>query len=158
MRWRSVDPCRKLPVLVLLVAAGCGGGGPKSDADAVAQTLKSAASAISKGDGDKACGYLTADAQRQAALQVGAAQAFGNIDCPTLVSRATAFLTPIDRKQIESLEPVNVQVNGTSASATLASGAIPAQGQPVSVQLNLQKVGEDWKISGFSNAQGLPGG
>jgi hypothetical protein len=143
---------------VLLVAAGCGGGGPESDADAVAQTLKSAASAVSKGDGDKACGYLTADAQRQAALQVGVAQAFGNVDCPTLVSRATAFLTPIDRKQIESLEPENVQVNGTSASAALASGAIAAQGQPVSVQLNLQKVGEDWKISGFSNAQGLPGG
>jgi hypothetical protein len=143
---------------VLLVAAGCGGGGPESDADAVAQTLKSAASAVSKGDGDKACGYLTADAQRQAALQVGVAQAFGNVDCPTLVSRATAFLAPIDRKQIESLEPENVQVNGTSGSATLASGAIAAQGQPVSVQLNLQKVGEDWKISGFSNAQGLPGG
>jgi hypothetical protein len=143
---------------VLLVAAGCGGSGPESDADAVAQTLKSAASAVSKGDGDKACGYLTGDAQREAALQVGVAQAFGNVDCPTLVSRATAFLAPIDRKQIESLEPENMQVNETSASATLASGAIAAQGQPVSVQLNLQKVGEDWKISGFSNAQGLPGG
>jgi hypothetical protein len=146
-----------VPVLLLLGAAGCGGGGPKSDADAVAQTLKSAASAVSKGDGEKACGYLTAGAQRQAALQVGAEQAFGSIDCPTLVSRATAFLTPLDRKQIQSLEPANVQVSGTSASATLASGAAAAQGQPVSVQLNLQKVGQDWKISGFSNAQGLPG-
>ena len=143
---------------MLLAAAGCGGGGPKSDADAVAQTLKSAASAVSKGDGDKACGYLTADAQRQAALQVGAEQAFGLIDCPTLVNRATAFLTPLDRKQIQSLEPANVQVSGTSASATLASGAVAAQGQPVSIQLNLVKVGQDWKISGFSNAQGLPGG
>jgi hypothetical protein len=142
---------------MLLAAAGCGGGGPKSDADAVAQTLKSVASAVSKGDGDKACGYLTADAQRQAALQVGVAQAFGDTDCRTLVGRATAFLTPLDRRQIQSLEPANIQVNGTSASATLASSAVAAQGQPVSVQLNLQKVGQDWKISGFSNAQGLPG-
>jgi hypothetical protein len=50
-----------------------------------------------------------------------------------------------------------VQVKGTSASATLASSGVAAQGQPVSVQLNLEKVGQDWKISGFSNAQGLPG-
>jgi hypothetical protein len=157
VRWRSVDPYRKVPVLMLLVAAGCGGSGPKSDADAVAQTLKSAAGAVSKGYGDKACGYLTADAQRQAALQVGVAQAFGDTDCSTLVHRATAFLSPLDRKQIESLEPANVQVKGTSASATLASSGVAAQGQPVSVQLNLEKVGRDWKISGFSNAQGLPG-
>jgi hypothetical protein len=157
VRWRSVDPYRKLPVLVLLAAAGCGGGGPKSDADAVAQTLESAAKAVSKGDGDKACGYLTAEAQRQAALQAGVAQAFGDTDCPTLVSRATAFLSPLDRKQIESLEPANVQVNGSTASATLASSAAAPQGQPVSVQLNLQKVGQDWKVSGFLNAQGLPG-
>jgi hypothetical protein len=157
VRWRSVDPYRKLPVLVLLAAAGCGGGGPKSDADAVAQTLESAAKAVSKGDGDKACGYLTAEAQRQAALQAGVAQAFGDTDCPTLVSRATAFLSPLDRKQIESLEAANVQVNGSTASATLASSAAVAQGQPVSVQLNLQKVGQDWKVSGFLNAQGLPG-
>jgi hypothetical protein len=142
---------------VLLAVAGCGGGGPKSDAEAVAQTLKDVASAVSKGDGGKACGYLTADAQRQAALQAGVAQAFGDTDCPTLVSRATAFLSPLDRKQIKSLEPANVQVNGTSASATLASSPVAAQGQPMSVQLNLQKVGQDWKISGFLNAQGLPG-
>ena len=158
MRWRTIDPYRRLPVLVLLAAAGCGGGGaPKSDAEAVSQTLKSAASAVSKGDGDKACGYLTADAQRQAALQVGVAQAFGDTDCPTLVSRATAFLSPLDRKQIESLEPADVQVNGTAASATLASSAIAVQGQPVSVRLTLVETGGDWKISGFVSAQGLPG-
>ena len=159
MRWRTIDPYRRLPVLVLLAAAGCGGGGaPKSDAEAVSQTLKSAASAVSKGDGDKTCGYLTPDAQRQAALQVGAAEAFGNVDCATMVNRATVFLTPLDRKQIKSLEPSNVQVNGAAASATLAGGSVTAQGPAVSIQLNLQKVGQDWKISGFANAVGLPGG
>ena len=113
--------------------------------------LKDAAKAIADKDGDKACGYLTSDAQRQAVLSVGAAQAFGNIDCPTLVNRATAFLSPLDRKQIESLEPSNVNVNGATASATLAGG-------PTSVQLNLVKGGDGWKISGFANAVGLPGG
>jgi len=139
-----------LCVLAALVA-GCGGGGaPKSDADAVAQTVTSAAKAIADQDGDKACGYLTADAQRQAILQTGAG-VLGQVDCPTLVNRATAFLTPLDKKTIGELQPTNVQVNGGSASVTLA-------GQGTSIQLNLQKIGSDWKISGFANAVGLPGG
>ena len=130
--------------------AGCGGGGgPKSDADAVSQVLRDAAKAVADGDGEKACGYLTPDAQRQAQLQVGAG-ALGTSDCATLVKRGTAFLTPLDRKQIESLEPTGVQVNGTSASATLA-------GQGTSMQLNLQKTDDGWKVSGFVNAVGLPG-
>jgi hypothetical protein len=154
---RRALPALAAPLLVL--AAGCGGGGgPRSDSDAVVHVLKDAAKAVADKDGGKACGYLTPDAQRQAVLSVGAAQAFGSVDCATLVNRATAFLSPLDKKQIESLEPANVQVNGAAASATMASQAGAAPGQGTSVQLSLQKVGGDWKISGFANAQGLPGG
>jgi hypothetical protein len=148
-----------LAAALVLLLSGCGGGGgPKSDSDAVAQVLKDAAKAVADRDGGKACGYMTPDAQRQAVLTVGAAQAFGNVDCATLVNRATAFLTPLDKKRIESLEPANVSVNGATASAALASQTGAAPGQGTSVQLNLQKVASDWKISGFANAQGLPGG
>src|SRR3954451_17442143 len=117
-----------IPVLLAAVLAGCGGGAAKSDADAVSQVLKDAAKAVADSDGDKACSYLTPDAQRQAQLQVGAG-VLGEVDCPTLVKRATAFMTPLDRKQIESLEPSNIQVNGTSGSATMASQAGAPQGQ-----------------------------
>jgi hypothetical protein len=144
-------------LVAIALLAGCGGGGgPTSDADAVGQVLKDAAKALADGDGDKACGYLTADAQRQAQLQVGAA-ALGDADCPTVVKRATIILTPLERKQIESLEPSNIRVNGTGASATMATQVGAAPGQGMSVQLNLQKVGEGWKISGFANATGVPG-
>jgi hypothetical protein len=157
-----VDRSRRalFALAVALLAGGCGGSdAPKSDADAVAQVLKDAAGAVADRDGDKACSHLTPDAQRQAQLQFGAGgQAFGDVGCPELISRATAFLTPLDRKRIESLEPANIQVDGTSASGTLAAGAGAAPGQQTSVQLNLQKAGADWKISGFANAQGLPGG
>jgi hypothetical protein len=149
-------PRRTVCLLAIALFAGCGGSGPKTDADAVAQVLKDTAKAVADGDGDKACGYLTPDAQRQAALQVGGG-VLGQEDCPTLVKRATAFLTPLDRKQIESLEPANVQVNGTSASATMGTRAGAVADQEMSVQLSLQKVGENWKVSGFSNANGLPG-
>jgi hypothetical protein len=138
------------------VLAGCGGGGPKTDADAVAQTLKDAAGAVADRDGDKACGYLTADAQRQAALQVGNG-VLGSVSCPALIAQATAFLTPLDRQQIKDLQPSNVQVSGTSASATMATSAGAEQGSGISVQLNLTKIGGDWKITGFQNAVGLPG-
>ena len=139
---------------MIALLAGCGGGGGSaSDTDAVAQTLKSATSALASGDGGKACGYLTPDAQRQAQLQAGIA-ALGTTDCPTMVNRATAFMSPLDRKQIESLEPSNIAVNGDSASATVAT---QVGGSPMSVDLNLQKVDGDWKISGFRNEVGLPG-
>ena len=141
---------RTVSLLLIALFAGCGGGdAPKTDVDAVTQVLRDAAQAVAESDGDKACSYLTPDAQRQAQLQMGAG-ALGQVDCPTLVKRGTAFLSPLDRKRIESLEPANVNVNGTSASATLAA-------EGTSVQLNLQKLGEDWKISGFANAVGLPG-
>jgi hypothetical protein len=150
---------RALPGLAAaLFLAACGGGGaPKSDSDAVARALKDAAAAVADGDGDKACSYLTADAQRQAALQLGAG-VLGSVDCPTLIKRGTAFLTPLERKQIDKLEPANIQVNGTRASATMATAAGVPGGQGTSIQLNLQKIGADWKVSGFANAQGLPGG
>src|SRR3954452_18350730 len=137
-----------IPVLIAVVLAGCGGGGTQSDADAVAKTLKDAASAVADGDGDKACGYLTPDAQRQAQLQVGAG-VLGQVDCPTFIKRGTAFMAPLDRQQIKNLEPQNVQINGTSASATLATNAIERGSQSISVQLTLAKIGSDWKISGF---------
>jgi hypothetical protein len=55
------------------------------------------------------------------------------------------------------MEPSNIQLNGASASATMATTAGSAPGGGFSVQLNLQKVGGEWKVSGFVNAQGLPG-
>src|SRR3954467_13038101 len=100
-----------IPVLLAAVLAGCGGGAPKSDADAVSQVLKDAANAVADADGDKACGYLTADAQRQAELQFGSG-VLGETDCPTLVKRATIILSPLEKKQIGSLEPTNIQLNG----------------------------------------------
>ena len=131
--------------------AGCGGGGaPVSDPQAVADTATNAAHAVADRDGDKACGYLTADAQRQAQLQVGAG-VLGQIDCKTLVERATAFFSPLDKSRIKSLQATNVVVNGTTASTTLA-------GQGMSVQLSLQKTSDGWKIAGFANAVGVPGG
>ena len=147
-----------IPVLVVALLAGCGGGGGStSDTEAVTTVLTEAVGAVGDADGDKACGYLTPDAQRQAVLQLGSG-VLNNVDCATLVRRATAFLSPLDLQQIKNLEPQNVQVNGTQASATVATPTGgPPDSRPMSVQLTLTKVGDDWKVSGFQNAVGLPG-
>jgi hypothetical protein len=139
-----------------LAVAGCGGGGPKTDADQVTQVLEDAAAAVADGNGDKACGYLTPQAQQQVIQQVGAG-VVGGVDCPTLVKRATAFMAPLDRQQIKDLKPTNVTVNGTNAGATLATQTGTSQ-PGASVQITLQKVGSDWKVTGFTNPQNLPGG
>jgi ketosteroid isomerase-like protein len=144
-------------VLVIALLAGCGGGGPKTDAGAVKQVIEDAAKAVAAGDGAKACSYLTPDAQRQVQLQIGSG-VLGSVDCGTLVKQATLVLTPLDKQQLKDLEPTSLQVAGDSASATVASSAAASQGPAMSVQLHLTKVGGDWKISGFANEQGLPGG
>lgn len=140
-----------------VVAAGCGGGGAKSDPDAIAAVLKSAAKATAEGDGDKACADLTDDAQRQALIQLGSQGGPGTTTCSQLVGRAQFFLTPIDKQRIKNLEAADIRINGTSASATLR-GEGDQPGQTMSVPLNLTKAGSDWKISGFGKATGLLGG
>jgi hypothetical protein len=139
---------RTVCFLLAALVAGCGGGSaPKSDAEAVRRVLRDAAKAVADGDGDKACGYLTPDAQRQAALQFGAG-ALGQIDCPALVERGTAFLTPLDRDQIEDAEPQNIQILGSNASGEITAPAVTEQGGRF--RLNLQKTDDGWKISGFA--------
>jgi hypothetical protein len=120
--------------------------------------LKDAAEATAKGDGDKACGHLTDEAQRQALLQLGSAGGPGTTSCSQLVGRAQFFLTPLDKERIKDLEATEISVNGTSASATLRGNAGEQPGQATVVPLNLAKIDGDWKISGFGQASGLPGG
>ena len=150
---------RALPGLVAALAlalTGCGGGdgGSQSDVDAIAGVLESAADAVADREGDRACGYLTEDAQRQAVLQFGGPNQL-NTDCGTFVNRTTLFLTPLDRERIGDLEATEIAVDGTKASAALRSQT--GTQQPMSARFNLEKVEDDWKISGFLDVQGVSG-
>jgi hypothetical protein len=130
--------------LVIALLAGCGGGGgPKSDPDAIHDLLTNAAGAVADRDGDKACSYLTPQAQQQVVALAGGA--FGGSDCAGVVKLVTATLAPVDRKQIEDAQPQNVAVTGTTATAAIVVPSPDNQGQ--SIRLTLQKIGDDWKIS-----------
>jgi hypothetical protein len=132
-----------IPILLVAVLAGCGGSAPQSDPDAIAKVLKDAAGAVADRDGDKACGYLTAEAQQQVVQLAGGA--FGGTDCAGVVKLVSATFAPLDRKQIEDAEPQNITVTGTTASAVVVVPNPSNQGP--SVQVTLQKVGSDWKIA-----------
>jgi hypothetical protein len=134
---------RTICLIAIAVLAGCGGGGPKSDPDAIHDLLKRAANAVSDRDGDKACGYLTPEAQQQVVQLAGGG--FGGTDCAEVVKVVSATFAPIDRKQIEDAEPQNVTVTGTTATAEVVVPSANNHGP--SVQLTLQKAGSDWKIS-----------
>jgi hypothetical protein len=133
---------RTLCVIALALLAGCGGGGPKSDPEAIHDLLKNAASAVADRDGDKACGYLTPEAQQQV-IQLGGG--FDAGDCAAVVKLATAALAPLDRKQIEDAEPQNIQVTGTTATAEVVEASPTNQGQ--TLQLTLTKTPDGWKIA-----------
>ena len=137
---------RTVCFLLIALLAGCGGGGPKSDPDAIHQLVKDAAKAVADRDGDKACGYLTPEAQQQVVQLAGGA--FGGSDCAGVVKLVTATLAPLDRKQIEDAEPQNLTISGTTATADVVVPSPTNQGP--SLQLTLQKIGEDWKIAGVS--------
>ena len=140
---------RTVCFLLILLLAGCGGGGPKSDPDAIHDLLKSAANAVADRDGDKACGYLTPEAQQQVLQLAGGA--FDAQDCPSVVKLVTGTLAPLDRKQIEDAEPSHIAVTGLTATAQVTVPSSTNQAdvsvQLMVFQLTLQKIGEDWKIS-----------
>lgn len=136
---------RTVCFLLIVLLVGCGGAGPKSDPDAIHQLLKDAANAVADGDGDKACGYLTPEAQQQVVQLTGAA--FGGTDCAGVVKFATATLAPLDRKQIEDAEPQNIAVTGTTATAQVALPSSTNQGQ--SLALTLVKTSDGWRIAGL---------
>ena len=110
------------------------------------QLLKDAASAVADRDSTKACGYLTPEAQQQVVSLVGGA--FGGADCAAVVKLATATLAPLDRKQIEDAEPLDVAVNGPAATADVALPSPTNQGQ--AIHLALQKTPAGWRISALS--------
>jgi hypothetical protein len=139
-------PRRTLCLIAVALLAGCGGGGPKSDPDAIHDLLRNAAQAVADRDGGKLCGYLTPEAQQQV-LQLAGGQ-FDAGDCAGVVKFATAGLAPLDRKQIEDAEPQNVQVVGSTATAEVVAPSPTNQGR--AVQVTLQKTTDGWRVSAFT--------
>jgi hypothetical protein len=127
---------------VVLLSAGCGGGGasggrPPSDRAAIAQTVRGYLSAVADSDASAVCDRLTATAQHDLATMGGAGS------CEDGATAITKPLKDGDRRSLRSARVFDERIHGARATAKVTGeGTAPRQ-------LPLEKDGGRWKIAGF---------
>ena len=114
-----------------LAFAGCG----KSDDEKVKETATQYLKALSTGDGDKACGLVSAGAANQIKTQSKAKDCASAIESFTKSADGAAVMKAFKAAKVEK-----VQVKGKKATATIK---VANQTAP----LPLEKNGDDWKLS-----------
>jgi hypothetical protein len=114
-----------------LAFAGCG----KSDEDKVKETVTSYINALSAGDGNKACGLVSAAAANQIKTQSKAKDCASAIETFTKSSDGAAVKAAFKAAKVEK-----IQVKGKKATATIR---VASQTAP----LPLEKDGDNWKLS-----------
>ena len=97
---------------VVVVVAGCGGGGTANDPRSVAEAF---GKAIANEDWGKACSLMTTDAK--AALLVAGAFGGKTGSCEKAWSGVMGFLDTADREKIKQTHVTSVKVNGDTATA-----------------------------------------
>ncbi len=114
-----------------IAVAGCG----KSDEDKVRETVDEYIGALAKGDGAKACGLVSKEANEQIKTQSKAK------DCATAIEKFTGSKQGAAvKKAFEEAKVQKVEVKEKKATAT-----IEVEGE--TAPLPLEKVGDDWKLS-----------
>ena len=125
-------------VCVVLAAcatlAACGG----SDSDSIRDTVRAYIQAVLDGDGQKACGLLTADASRSFVEQV--ASQTNTHDCARAFSVEAATLSSSQKSVYRSAVLQQVTIKGTDATATVKFGT-------TTTNIGLKRVGGDWRIT-----------
>lgn len=114
--------------------AACGG----SDSDGVRDTVRSYIQAVLDGDGNRACGLLTAQASRAFVQQ--AATLTNTHDCATAFDREAATLSASQKAVYRSAVLQQVTITGTDATATVKF-------TDTTTKISLTKVSGDWRIS-----------
>jgi hypothetical protein len=127
-----------------LVLLGCGGGG--GDEQAVKNTVTQFMSALARGDGAKACGLATTQAQQRLTAQ--GAQAGGS--CPQIISAISKRLPPQIKQGLETAKVKKASVKGDTA--TVADSDISSSAGNLGPFLGggtttLKKEGGTWKLS-----------
>jgi len=125
-----------------LLLGGCGGNHERN-AGEPADAVNAYLTAVADNEGQQACDLLTVDARAQIA------EVAGSSDCPALVDTFNTFLGG-DAERLKSAEVKNVSVEGDTATAF-----VELEGKAVKVEL--QRVGDEWRIDTFGFAGSLLG-
>lgn len=123
-----------LAAAAALAVAGCGGG-----AGTPKEAVEGYLAATADADGEKACGYLTDEAQERIAR--------GGRSCKDVLGFVSALIPKDRRDEFDDVD-VTVDEDGDTATATFTQPTGPGPGGAGSTErVELKKVGDEWKIS-----------
>lgn len=109
---------RVLAVVGLVVLlAGCGGGGTKNDPKSVADAF---AKAVSNGDWSKACSLMTSEAKAQI-LVAGALGGKAGGGCEDALKSVMGLLDPADRDALEKAHVTEIKIQADTATVRYSS-------------------------------------
>jgi hypothetical protein len=124
---------RLLAIALVLALAGCGGTDRMSERDRVRATIGQYYHAVSFGDGETACRFLTAQARHALpGLLKGAAAR----DCEANVRKLARVSLPLHATSVSG-----IAINGDHATAYVTSGQ-----PPYSNTVELTREGGSWKL------------
>jgi hypothetical protein len=125
-------------LLVMLVAAGCGG----SAEDDVRAAWEAAARAVANGNATEFCALVSTAGREEIASRTG------GLECESAVRLLAARLTPGEKEQIRATEIANVEVDGDAATVSYeASGALADVG--FTGVTSLRRIDERWLLEGI---------
>lgn len=125
---------------VLVVLAGAVGCGGSSDEEGVEDAVGTYLTSLATADGATACDQLTGPQARlmfeEALLQLPELQA---TSCADALTKLSGSLGAEEKDALESADVINVQIDGSSATAEVAGGT---------ESVDLEKADDRWLISG----------
>jgi hypothetical protein len=98
---------RLVPVVLVLAAVGCGGGGEEGE---VRDALRAFSQAAIDGDGEQVCDGLAKSVRDQFAA--------GGGDCADIVTSSAATFKQQAEKNLDEIDDIEVEVDGDSATIT----------------------------------------
>src|ERR1700754_3043084 len=107
-------------LVVVVLTAGCGGGG--HDIEQAQDAVRDYVIGIAEGDGDRSCGRMSNEAQKQLADRVAEQEPRRGIDsCEEAVARLGELLTDEDRTPWHDPQ-IDVTLNRDKAIASVKNG------------------------------------
>jgi hypothetical protein len=126
-------------LLVMLVAAGCGGGSAEDD---VRAAWRAAARAVADGNATEFCALVSAAGREEIAARTG------GLECESAVRLLAARLTAGEKEQIRATEVASVEVDGDAATVSYeSSGALADVG--FTGRTALRRIDERWLLEGI---------
>lgn len=133
-------PLGLLGLALLVVVIGMLAAPAESARDRIADTVEDFAAAVDERRGEDACALLTPAAAR------ATADSIGTLDCATVVR---SFGYAVDTGPLRVATIREVEVSGAKATIAPDQLIVPG-GKPFGPGITLKRVGDQWRVAGFT--------